>query len=377
VKRRLAALLLATALCPLLAGPRAACAAITFVATSSADTGAGASSLTLTPPTGIAAGDVLVATLAAAGTGTVTAPSGWTAIQNVTSGTVMRHATWFRVATSSEPASYQWALTSSRAAAGAIAAYRGANATVPIDASATGTGASGNAIAPAVTTSSSNDLAIAAVGFATATTVTPAATTTERYDRSSSGGATAEGADFTQAAAGTTSANTAVPLSASSRWASATIALRDAAQATLQASTAAAPSFAANLDSGDQVPTYTAPLSILDTRTGAGQGWNLTITSTRFSSGSATLATTASSITAVTSACANGGVCAAATNSIAYPVAVPAAATAPTAVKFYNAAAATGQGGFTITPTIAVNVPQNSFRGTYTSALTISVVSGP
>ncbi len=49
----------------------------------------------------------------------------------------------------------------------------------------------------------------------------------------------------------------------------------------------------------------------------------------------------------------------------------------PTAVKFFNAAASTGMGKFTNTPTIAVFVPQSSFAGTYTSTLTISVVSGP
>jgi hypothetical protein len=371
------ALLVVATICACLCSRGASEAAISFVAASSADTGAGASTLTLTPPTGTASGDVLVATLAIAGTGTVTAPSGWTAVQNITSGTVMRHASWYRVATASEPASYAWALGSSRAAAGGICAYRGVNGSVPIDASATATGTSGNATTPAVTTSSAGDLAIAATGFATATTVTPDASTTERYDRSSSGGATAQAADFAQASAGTTATKTAAPAAGTARWASATLALRDAAQATLQASTSAAPSFSANLDSGDQTPTYTVPMTVLDTRTGSSAGWNLTITSTRFNTGTATLASGASSMTGVTSACANGGVCTAATNTVSYPVAVPAGTTPPTAVKFYNAAAATGRGAFTITPTVTVSVPQNSYRGTYTSTLTVSVVSGP
>jgi len=85
----------------------------------------------------------------------------------------------------------------------------------------------------------------------------------------------------------------------------------------------------------------------------------------------------ASTVTAVASACANGGLCTNPTNSVTYPVAVPAGAGPPTAVKFYNAAAATGKGLFTVTPTVSVLVPQNSFAGTYTSTLTISVVSGP
>ena len=60
-----------------------------------------------------------------------------------------------------------------------------------------------------------------------------------------------------------------------------------------------------------------------------------------------------------------------------YPVAVPAASTPPTAVEFFNAAANTGMGKFTTTPTVGVFVPQSSFAGTYTSTLTLAIVSGP
>ena len=56
---------------------------------------------------------------------------------------------------------------------------------------------------------------------------------------------------------------------------------------------------------------------------------------------------------------------------------VPAAATAPTAVKFFNAAANTGLGSFTVTPTVGVFVPAASFAGSYSSTLTVSIVSGP
>jgi hypothetical protein len=147
---------------------------------------------------------------------------------------------------------------------------------------------------------------------------------------------------------------------------------------TLSVSTAATPSFSANLDTGDQTPTFTVPLTTQDTR-GSGAGWNETVTSTQFTTGGATpntLATSASSLTGVTSGC-GPGTCTNPTNAIGYPVGVPAAATAPTAVKFYNAAANTGMGKFTITPTIGVFVPQNSFAGTYTSTLTVSIVTGP
>jgi len=148
---------------------------------------------------------------------------------------------------------------------------------------------------------------------------------------------------------------------------------------TLSLSTSATPSFSDNLDLGDQTPTYTVPTTLQDTR-GTGAGWNLTITSTQFTTGGATpntLATNASSLTGVTSSCA-AGTCTNPTNSVTYPVSpVPAGSVPPTAVRFFNAAASSGMGKFTVTPTIGVFVPQSSFAGTYTSTLTLSVVSGP
>ncbi|HET8629763.1 MAG TPA: WxL domain-containing protein, partial [Thermomicrobiales bacterium] len=127
---------------------------------------------------------------------------------------------------------------------------------------------------------------------------------------------------------------------------------------TLSETTSAAPSIAATLNGADQTKTYTLPLTATDP-TGTGAGWNLTVTSTAFTTGGTTphtLATTASSITGVTSACAQG-TCTAPTNAITYPLTVPAGATAPTAVKLFNAAANTGMGQFTVTPTVSVSLP--------------------
>jgi hypothetical protein len=146
----------------------------------------------------------------------------------------------------------------------------------------------------------------------------------------------------------------------------------------LSASTAAVPSFSDNLDLGDQTQTYTVPMTVQDTR-GTGAGWHLTITSTQFSTGGGTpnlLATNASSLTGVTAVCASG-TCTAVSNSTGYPVAVPAGSGPPTAVNFVSDAANNGMGKFTVTPTVGVFVPQNSFAGTYTSTLTLAIVSGP
>jgi hypothetical protein len=148
------------------------------------------------------------------------------------------------------------------------------------------------------------------------------------------------------------------------------------AAGTLSLSTSAAPTFSATLNGTDLTPTYTVPVTINDA-TGSGTGWNATITSTQFTTGTKTLATTASSITGVTSAAAAGTTTTAPTNAITYPLGVPAAATAPAAVKLFNAAANTGMGQFTLTPTVAVGIPANTFAGSYSSTLTLSSVSGP
>lgn len=51
----------------------------------------------------------------------------------------------------------------------------------------------------------------------------------------------------------------------------------------------------------------------------------------------------------------------------------PGRLTEPLSAHFFNAAANTGIGTFTITPTIRVTLPAN----TYTSTLTTTLVSGP
>jgi putative surface cell wall-binding protein len=138
------------------------------------------------------------------------------------------------------------------------------------------------------------------------------------------------------------------------------------------------------LNGSDQTTSYSLGLTVIDPR-GTGGGWNLTITSTTFTTGTHSLSTTASKINAAPSVVCIGGNGACPTNptnSITYPLTVPAGSpAAPPAVKFFNAAANTGQnngsGSFTITPTITIAIPANTFAGTYTSTVSIVIASGP
>jgi hypothetical protein len=135
-------------------------------------------------------------------------------------------------------------------------------------------------------------------------------------------------------------------------------------------------SFSDTLDGTDQTVTYQLPLTVVDAR-GTGGGWNLTVTSTQFTAGTHTLATSASSMTTVASTCNAGSTCTNPTNAIALPIAVPAGVTAPTAVKFFNSAANTGMGSFTVTPTVSVTIPGNAYAGSYASTVTVAVAAGP
>ena len=139
----------------------------------------------------------------------------------------------------------------------------------------------------------------------------------------------------------------------------------------------ATPSFALTLNGSDQTASYTLPLVVTDA-TGSGNGWNLTITSTTFSTGSATFPASASTITGVTAACATNSTCTLPTNNVSNSnLAVPAGSTAPSAVKFYNAAASTGRGTVNVNATVQVAVPANVLAGSYSSTVTIAAVSGP
>ena len=162
-------------------------------------------------------------------------------------------------------------------------------------------------------------------------------------------------------------------------------ALATSATATLNAgslafvSAPASISFSGTLNGLDQTISNPSAIDVGDA-TGSGTGWNITATSTTFATAGNThlLSTSATTVTAAPAdACDSGATCALATNSVTYPYTLPAAATAPTATKVYNAAASTGLGNQTVTPTWKLAVPANTFAGTYNSTWTLSLVSGP
>ncbi|MBN3498321.1 discoidin domain-containing protein [Arthrobacter pascens] len=181
---------------------------ITLRSSRTASTETATTTVSLPAPAGITAGDVLVASFTADKNPTAAVPAGWTAITNglsISSGA--RVFAYYRVAGSSDPATYTWTLSTAVKWGGGITAYTGVNTTTPLDsavATAVNTTYTATSIAvPGVTTASNGALLIGGLGFDSSS---PAATAptgwTERWE--TSGGQVAEQADRTQPAAGAT-----------------------------------------------------------------------------------------------------------------------------------------------------------------------------
>lgn len=138
--------------------------------------------------------------------------------------------------------------------------------------------------------------------------------------------------------------------------------------------------FSATLTGLDQTASTTQAIDVGDA-TGSGSGWNVTGTSTTFSAGGGhTLPSSATTITSSPSvACDAGATCTTATTTgaVSYPYTLPAAGSAPTATKMFNAATNSGLGNQTVTPTWKVAIPANAYAGTYNSTWTLSLASGP
>jgi WxL domain surface cell wall-binding len=130
----------------------------------------------------------------------------------------------------------------------------------------------------------------------------------------------------------------------------------------------------------------------VDDETATGAGWHITVTATTFSSGTHDLPDTGvfsvtgsvTSLTSATPSAACSGPCVLPTDTVTYPVAVTTAAASPPASTLYSASAGTGSGDVTLGGSSAehplgwwISVPATAHTGSYSSALTITVASGP
>ncbi len=126
------------------------------------------------------------------------------------------------------------------------------------------------------------------------------------------------------------------------------------------------------LNGTNQSTSYSFAINVIDAR-GTGAGWNLTMQTSQFETSGDTyqLSTTASTLNTVAAACATG-TCSASGGAVQVP-----GSDLSTAAKIWSAGANDGMGSWTITPTVNVAIPANTYAGTYTSNVTVDLIAGP
>ena len=281
---RVAGLGIACLLASLLASARAE-ALTYFRSAATAQTGSGATSIAVNVPAGVVAGDVMIAVIDAEGSGTFTAPTGWSST-GLFAGTreFGYRGVYFHVAGSSEPASYSWGLTTSRKATGTILSYVGVENASPIEVTATSAGAkTGTSDAAAsITTTVANTKVIMDLGALNAAgsfTITGPAGTTKRESIFTSGTGSVLGGDaqdFTQAAAGATGTKT-FTVSVSIPWGTTTIALKPGTGALGFDVAPATPALPAVTLKGQAQTTNATMSNFAVDDTTSGTGWNVTV----------------------------------------------------------------------------------------------------
>jgi hypothetical protein len=165
---------------------------------------------TVSKPSGVASGDLLLATLEVdEDPATVTAPSGWTLLQDTVgapgTGNAYHTQVWWKLAGASEPASYAWTVSGGPWVDIGVLAYTNVNQTSPIDVSASrNAGTTSAPTTPAVTTSGANEMVVALFVNFESGSWTAGSGMTRRYNFDSN-----EAQDALQATAGTTGTKTA------------------------------------------------------------------------------------------------------------------------------------------------------------------------
>jgi len=339
-------------------------------------------SVTATLPAASTAGNLLVAVVANRNTGSSAAfsgPTGWTNATGVFDSGAGRVEIWYDANNAGGITSATFTASSgTNAIVGQLSEWSGAAFTAPVDTTgtvATASTATTATVSTSAATTISGDVGI--TGFVTSvtpiTTFTAGTGWTHLFTDSTRGVA----ADQRQALSVATASETETASSAT-KWGGVIAAFKPGCTGgSLSLNTPSSVTLpTVTLNGLDQSTSTTGVLTPND-QTNSGAGWNIAGTSTTFTNGSSqTLPTTATQITAYSAAAASQN-CSLPTNSITYPVTLPAAAVAPTAVKLDNAAASTGAGPTNVTLTFKTTVPSRTFKGTYTSTWTFTLGSAP
>jgi hypothetical protein len=347
--------------------------------------------VTLTLSSASTAGNLLIATLSGYGnSNNASGPAGWTSAVQTSGGGTRRTAIFYYA---NNPGSISSAVFTFGAGttfiAGQISEWSGMSTSSPLDFTNRNNNASGltfNLTSGGATTVEANEIAVTVFqeDFSSATTVnfTPGGGWTNFGNTGATSGTTQYTADYeTGLASGASPSETETSsVSATVGWLGAIATFGPPATCTGGSLTLGQPNGGVqfngiNLNGTDRTdnaqPTWTP-----SDQTGSNAGWNIQLTSTQFTTGTHTLSTTATTATSA-SRSSTVGTCTLPTNSVTYPITVPAGAGPPTAVKIYNAAANTGEGVSSINFNFNIAILADYYSGTYNSTWTVTIASGP
>jgi RHS repeat-associated protein len=183
-------------------------------AASATTTGA---TLTINKPSGVAANDVLIASIALTPSSVAIAPpSGWTLIRRSDNAgpTSNSLAVYYKVAGAAEPSSYPWGVSGASFTVGGIQAFSGVDTASPIDVEyGQSTPSATTHATPSITTTTANSMIVSSHAFASSRTWSPPSGMTESFDKPSGSnnatGMAIEGDRVLQALAGATGVKTA------------------------------------------------------------------------------------------------------------------------------------------------------------------------
>lgn len=335
-----------------------------------------------TLPAASTAGTLLVATLATQKNTVFTAPSGWT--QAVNKGqTNAEAAIWYYPNNPGGITSASFTNTGATSTSGQLSEWSGV-ATSPLDKYGSASAILATSVAPATSqaTTVAGELAVTStaeyITLASTATYTPGTGWTNLGNTGATSSSYQYTADYrTGVATGVVSETITSSAIGALSAAVATFKPVTCTGGTLGLTPPSSVAFpAVTLNGTNQTATASAGLTPSD-MSGSAAGWNVQATSTTFTNGAGrTLPTSATTVTGAAATAVSGN-CDLPTNSIAYPVTLPAAATAPTAVKVYDAAAATGGGPLTVTLSFKLAVPASAYMGSYSSTWTFTIASGP
>jgi hypothetical protein len=173
-----------------------------------------ANDLVLPKPTGVQAGDVMVAVVGVKVAPTVTPPGGWTLASSKVNPTNLTQLIYTKVASASEPATFRWTFNQKRRASGGILAFSGVSTAAPVDVTSAGIGSTAAITAPSAKSSVNGTMIVGVFSIDNASAITPPVGMTELGEIASGTKIKTEVADVAQPGAGPSGAKTAVAATA-------------------------------------------------------------------------------------------------------------------------------------------------------------------